>query len=144
MDLEQHLPFQIAVLSNLIKRGSSDLFASQANISANEWRVLAILNQNNAISSSTIRELTGIDKTTISKALKRLSSKELIELSADPNDRRSHLVCMTKQGLKLHGELAPKMIANGEHFKQSLSTGELQLFLELVKRLQQSAKELIN
>jgi len=142
--LAQHIPFQVAVLSNLMKQSSSDRFVEDSGMAGRDWRVLAIIGLQTITTPNHVASTTGIDKATVSRALKRLSQLQLIKKQPNKDDKRSTWLTLTAEGKRRFDHLMPQMQANGKTYDELLSPGEKSLLLELILRLQAKARTLID
>ncbi len=143
IDLTNHLPYKLAVLSNSIKRTTTDRFVNDSSLSARDWRVLAIIGNETPVTAADVVELTGMDKATVTRACQSLQSNHLIEKINHPTDKRSQLLKLTQQGSVEFNRLAPKMINSDQEYRSALSPGENLLLMELIDKLQRHADQLL-
>lgn len=143
IDLSNHLPYKLAVLSNSIKRTTSDRFVIDSSLSPRDWRVLVIIGNENSVTAADVVERTGMDKATVTRACQSLQSKNLIEKSSHPTDKRSQLLTLSQQGSVEFNRLAPKMISSDQEYRSALSRGENLLLMELIDKLQRHADQLL-
>jgi DNA-binding MarR family transcriptional regulator len=66
----------------------------------------------------------------------KLLIKELVTRNVCSENRRKIEVLITKKGLKLLGELDPKVVANENHFCSNLTLNELHQLNLLLEKLQ--------
>jgi len=66
-----------------------------------QFSLLMSLNRPEAPSMAPIASLLGMDRTTLTAALKPLERRGLIKVSADPDDRRSRILRLTAKGQDL-------------------------------------------
>ncbi len=144
INLEQHIPYKLAVLSNSIKQTTSDRYVKGTDLSSRNWRVLAIIGIKSEIAASQIVLMTGMDKATISRSTSELERADLIKRVPNPNDGRSQLLTLTKEGKKKYRQIIPKMEASADDYKSVLTEGEACLLLELLAKLQQHANRLLD
>lgn len=144
LKLSEHLPFRIAVLSNLIKQGSSDVFVKESNMTGRDWRVVAIVGLHKTITPAEISTITGMDRATVTRSIQHLESLKLVSKTKHLSDGRSRVISLTNKGQNTYQALIPQMSENGDAFKQVLTEGEFQLFLELIEKLQTKAIDIIN
>jgi DNA-binding MarR family transcriptional regulator len=144
LDLQHHLPFQLAVLSNYVKQSTSDRLAKNHGMSGRDWRVLAIIGMHQPVTPASIAEVTGMDRVTVTRSIQQLEAKQLVSKSKNQVDGRSVLVRLTKQGEAHWRPMMQAMQQQGEAYRRLLTPGEFALLLELIERLQNYArKELI-
>jgi len=68
--------------------------------------ILLSLRQHSHLTQKDIQNLLSTDKTTISKSVKSLEEKKLIEKIIDPNDQRKKYIYLTPKGKKITKELS--------------------------------------
>ena len=106
-DLEQFLPYQLAVLSARVSAEFSTLYRHKFGISVAEWRVVAHLSQSGTVSVREIHERVDMDKSKVSRAASRLESHGYITKTSNPDDGRLVALALTKKGKAMVAELAP-------------------------------------
>jgi len=106
-DLSSFLPYQLAVASSRISREFSERYKREFGLSIPEWRVLAHLEQSDAVSVREIHERVDMDKSKVSRAAARLESSGLIEKRENPEDRRLLDMRLTAKGRDLIARIVP-------------------------------------
>ncbi len=71
------------------------------NLTNGQFSLLMSLNRPDPPGMAAVAELLGMDRTTLTAALKPLERRGLVTVTADPRDRRSRLLTLTTQGKKL-------------------------------------------
>jgi DNA-binding MarR family transcriptional regulator len=66
-----------------------------------QFSLLMGLNRPKPVSIAPVASLLAMDRTTVTAALKPLERRGLVEISADPEDRRSRLLALTPAGHRL-------------------------------------------
>lgn len=96
----------------------------------NQFSLLMALNGPEPASMGRVAALLGVDRTTLTAALKPLVARGLATVSADPEDRRARRIALTPQGgaclaealpiwRRLHATLEAEL-AEPEHLRRSL------------------------
>ncbi|PIE06524.1 MAG: MarR family transcriptional regulator [Rhodobacterales bacterium] len=106
-NLDDFLPYQLAELSRRASAGFSRHYKKVYGISVAEWRVLAHLSQQEAVSVREIHTRVGMDKPKVSRAATRLEAAGHVIKAVNPNDRRLVELSLTPQGRELIATLAP-------------------------------------
>lgn len=106
-DLEQFLPYQLAVLSARVSGEFSTLYRQKFGISVAEWRVVAHLSQSGSVSVREIHERVDMDKSKVSRAASRLETRGYITKTSNPDDGRLVALALTQKGKAMVAELAP-------------------------------------
>ncbi len=106
-DLDQFLPYQLAVLAGRVSRGLAEHYRSEFGLSIPEWRVLVHLNQAGTLSIRDLHLRADLEKSKASRAASRLESAGLIAKRDDPQDRRLVALMLTDEGRALMAKLIP-------------------------------------
>jgi DNA-binding MarR family transcriptional regulator len=72
-----------------------------------QFSLLMGLNRPKPVSIAPVASLLAMDRTTVTAALKPLERRGLVEITADPNDRRSRLLALTPSGHHLLRKALP-------------------------------------
>lgn len=97
-----------------------------------QFGVLTALSMNPWLDQKAIARELALDRTTTAEVLKRLEEKGLIERRVNPDDRRSRLSVITKQGLKLIRSLQDNMQRSQDRLIEPLSAADRAVFMKLV------------
>lgn len=142
-ELEYFLPYRLSLLTNTVSDGIAQAYRQRHEISVTEWRVMAVLGRYPGLTASEIVERTAVDKVAISRAVKRLSSKNLIERKPDPADRRRmRLHITTGPGSKVLEDVIPLAQRYEDDLLEMLSEAERQALGITLKKLQARARVL--
>lgn len=105
--LDDFLPYQLAVVAQIISRDFSHLYRDRFGISIPEWRVLAHLSQEGMVSVREIHDRVAMDKSKVSRAASRLEAAGYITKAENAQDRRLVCLTLTDKGHDLVHEIAP-------------------------------------
>ena len=83
-----------------------------------------------------------MDKVTVSRAARGLAARRLISRSENRADGRSHVVTLSMEGARLHGEIAPLALAYEAALIAGLAPAEVAQLKRLLARLQTAADTL--
>jgi DNA-binding MarR family transcriptional regulator len=119
-DLSTFLPYRIASVGALVSRDFAQHYRSQFGISIAEWRVLAHLSQDGALSVRDIHARVDLDKPKVSRAASRLEAAGLITKVADEQDRRLVALSLTDKGAELMQALIPVALEFQAELQQRL------------------------
>lgn len=136
-DINLHLTYRIARLQARLSAQAADILRTHSNISLSEWRIIAVLSDDNINSQKDVLRAMGLDKGQISRNLKSLASMNLISLSTSDTDQRLQNISLTPQGHKLVAQLSPIMLTRQKHLQQDFNEDDLTLLFDLLSRLEQ-------
>lgn len=97
--------------------------------------MLTALSMNPWLDQKAIGRELSLDRTTTAEVLKRLGDKGLVETRVNPDDRRSRLSVITKEGLKLINDLQESIYLSQELLVEPLSPEDRVVFMKLLAQL---------
>src|SRR5262245_17793198 len=100
--LERFLPYRLSVLANRASRALARLYGERFGLSVAEWRVIAHLARTAPASANEVAARAAMDKVQVSRAVARLTAKELVERATDAADRRRSALRLTRRGQATH------------------------------------------
>ena len=106
-DLEQFLPYQLAVLAERTSRAFEAEYRARFGIGVAEWRVLAHLSQSPSVSVRDIQKQVAMEKSRVSRAAGRLETAGYVLRRPDPQDGRLIALELTKKGHDLIATMTP-------------------------------------
>ncbi|CAM4192174.1 MarR family winged helix-turn-helix transcriptional regulator [Pseudoalteromonas byunsanensis] len=137
LKIDEFLPYRLVKLANKVSAAFSEVYFEQAGLTVPQWRVIAHLAQQKQCSAKQLCDLAEIDKSTMSRAVKQLTDKQLIELCADPNDKRAKLLSLTKDGDVLYAKLSPKALEWEQGLLVELSDDEKHMLRHVMDKIEQ-------
>lgn len=143
LSLEEHLPFRVAVLANLLRVDRDPLVRRHSDLGVRELRVLLNLGSYQPTSAADIAYQARLDTPTVSRALKTLAAQGLVATLDDRLDRRRTLIGLTDSGLALYGTIAAILEARAARLAAILEPGELASLMDMLRRLEERAEELL-
>lgn len=106
-DLSQFLPYQLAAAAQRVSREFAETYRRDFGITIPEWRVLAHLAQEGAVSVRDIHLRVDMDKSKVSRAASRLEAAGYVTKIANTEDRRLIALSLTHSGRGLMERLIP-------------------------------------
>ena len=94
-ELPTRLRLAIARMARRLRQEAGD------DLSPSMTAALATIDRHGPLAPSRLAELERIKRPTVTRVLQRLEEEGLVERSEDPDDRRSAVVCVTKEGAAL-------------------------------------------
>src|SRR5580693_3054974 len=89
-----------------------------------QFSLLMSLNRPKPPAMGAVASLLAVDRTTLTAALKPLERRGLIKVTADPRDRRSRLMVLTAQGMRLLASAVPVWQRTHEEVETLLPEGD--------------------
>ncbi len=134
--LEAFLPYRLATVSNRISRAIATLYSERFGLSIPEWRVMAVLGERPEISANAVAERTAMDKVAVSRAVRRLLKKGLLERHFAPDDRRRSVLALSSAGRAVYREVVPLARRFETALLTALTPEEATIFSLLLSKLE--------
>lgn len=112
-------------------------------ITRREWRVLALLAQEEGLLSSQLAERIQLDRARTSRAITSLVAKKLVKRETGPGDRRQARLALTPQGRALYEALFPLVREINRELLAALPAGDVQRMDAALDALQARADTMV-
>jgi DNA-binding MarR family transcriptional regulator len=142
MELQQFLPYRLAVLAEAVSRSMAAVYRERFELSRDEWRLLAALSGSGRIQAAEAAQITTLDKMQASRALRSLEARRLVNRETDPGDRRHVIVHLLPAGLALLRQVAPRVLAREAFLLEALDEQERAVLDRALGKLLQRARTL--
>jgi DNA-binding MarR family transcriptional regulator len=139
LDLFRFVPFRLNRLAAEVSAALSVEYRERYGLDIPEWRVLATLGfRNEACSAQYIAHCTRTHKSTISRAVTALMTRQLVERVENEDDRREYRLRLTRKGKTLYEELIPRLLRKEQDILSCLSAREQKDFAVTLGKIEQS------
>ena len=105
--LEEFLPFRLAVASESVARVIARNYLQRSGLAMPEWRLLAAVGRFSVLSPTAAGERTSMDKVKVSRAAASLVARGLLRQAQDPEDGRGRLLRLTRKGAAIYAGVKP-------------------------------------
>lgn len=112
-------------------------------ITRREWRVLALLAQDEDLLSSQLAERAQLDRARTSRAITSLVAKKLVRRATGVADRRQARLALTPAGRSLYEQLFPLVCEINRGLLATLSQAEVERLEHALDALQQQADRMV-
>jgi DNA-binding MarR family transcriptional regulator len=143
LDLVAHMPFRIAVVSNLLAFNRDWKIRSLCDLEPRELRIFINIGSYMPIKAADIAYQSRLDSYTISRAVKKLQSFGLIDIVADPANKNVKKLLLNNKGKELYQQLVPELEARSKAFESALSEQEQAQFYSMIDKLENKAEEIL-
>lgn len=140
--LDGYLPYRLSVASNAVSGLIARAYQDRFGLTIPQWRLTCVLAEDGGLTQGQVVTRTVMDKVTVSRAAQGLLKRRLVERSDHHADGRSHVLSLTHEGRRLHGEIAPLALAYEAALIAGLTPEEVALVRRLLGRLQTAATAL--
>ena len=139
LDLFRFVPFRLNRLAAEVSAALSGEYQQRYGLDIPEWRVLATLGfRNDACSAQYIAHCTRTHKSTISRAVTALMTRQLVERVENEDDRREFRLRMTRKGKALYQALIPRLKRKEQAILSCLSAQERKNFAQMLGKIEKS------
>jgi len=135
LNLEDFLPYRLAVLSHTISTTIAKTYESKFGVSIPEWRVIAILGRFPGLSAVEVADRTMLDKVAVSRAVTKLIKGGRIDREFADADRRRSILNLSAAGQEVHDEIAPLAMAFETELLQGIGADDYDTFNVVLERL---------
>lgn len=142
IDLSSFFPYQLSRLQATVSDCIAQVYAGKYQLSRQEWRVLATLNNQDALNASQIGEQCDLEKMPTSRAIKSLVNRELIIRKESQQDKRATLLSLSHTGHKLMQDISPLVISQEQAILSVLNHEEKAILSKVFDKLQSHADQL--
>lgn len=139
LKLDAYLPYRLSVASNAVSGLIARAYEDRFGLSIPQWRLICVLAEDGGKTQREIVARTVMDKVTVSRAARELVARRLAARSSNKSDGRSHVLTLTREGERLHAEIAPLALAYEAALIAGLAPGEVAQLKRLLARLQSAA-----
>jgi DNA-binding MarR family transcriptional regulator len=108
---------------------------SGADITPGQFGVLALIEANAGLSQTRLAQILGIDRSTLVAVIDKLERQGLVERAARPNDRRSHVLKLSRGGLARFRSLERRVRQHEARIARQLSARERATLIALLQRI---------
>lgn len=139
--LDDFIPYRLSVVSNLVSDGIAKTYEALFGLNIPEWRLVAVVAESDGITQQMIGQRTRMDKVTVSRAAIALVERELLTRTANPDDRRSHLLRLSPAGEELYAAIAPKALDLEARLFAHFESAEVAQFMTMLRRIEMLARD---
>jgi DNA-binding MarR family transcriptional regulator len=139
--LDRFIPYRLSVTSNVVSDVISTAYEALFGLSIPEWRVIAVVAEQDGITQQGICIATRMDKVTVSRATIALVDRGLITRAPNDADRRSRLLALTDAGRKLYADVSPKAIEFEDRIFSIFPPEEIDRFMAMLRAIEDRALE---
>lgn len=139
LDLFQFAPFRLNRLAAEVSAALSGEYRERHGLDIPEWRVLATLGlRSNACSAQYIARCTRTHKSTISRAVVALMTRQFVERVENKADRREFDLRLTRKGRVLYEKLIPRLLRKERDIMSCLTRREQKDFARMLGKIEGS------
>lgn len=142
-DLDSHLPFKVAVVSNLLALNRDWKIRQACQLDPREMRVLINIGSYMPIKSADIAYQSRLDSYTVSRAVKKLLELELIETQPDAHKKNVKNLVLKAKGEALYRDVTREMKQRDKVLNSVLSDEEQVVFNQLLDKIEYQSEAML-
>jgi len=135
LDLDRYVPALITFIANKLSRSATVLYQKRCAVNVTEWRILALLAIEPAISAARICSVIGYDKGPVSRTLAAMEERGLVAIRPDREDGRSHSISLTAKGAATHDKVIALALERERRLLCCLNKAERETLIVLLRRV---------
>lgn len=143
LDLHNHLPYRVAVVSNLLALNRDWKIREVCDLDPREIRVLLNIGSYMPIKAADIAYQSRIDSYNVSRAVKALQKRSLIDLQPATHSKNIKYLVLNEQGQALYQQVTSAMNARTEALEHVLTADERKLFIAMLEKLENNAEKVL-
>lgn len=132
-DLDRSVLFLTTAFANKLSKGASRRLKDALGIGLMEWRVVCNLGAEPGLSAARIAEISGVDKSVVSRAVAELERQKLV--TAEDQRGRQMALRLTPAGQALHDRGVVRADGREQRLLDGFSAAEQDKLIEFLKRL---------
>ena len=132
--------FRLAKLQGSLNRQATALLKAKTGLTLVEWRLIQILRMFKNASMHEIADLVLMDKGQLSRKIKVMKAKGLLNRERDTKDRRVQHLKLTKKARELSNKMMPTMEARQQLLLAEVAPEDLTTFYQVVDKLELASK----
>jgi DNA-binding MarR family transcriptional regulator len=125
----------LLVLANLTARPFNERFGRRLRLTLSEWRVLLVVADRPGITAQDLADYLGLDKMSVSRAVRGLLARGRVARRASAEDRRRLHLSLTTAGWRVYREIADSGLARERAVFGTLAQAERKAFFAALARL---------
>ncbi len=133
-NLEDFLPYRLSVAANAVSKRIAKTYAPY-KLSRTQWRVMAVLASCAKMTAQAVADKTGMDKTTVSRAVAKMLERGLIKRGVSEQDGRSAPLSLSDKGREMFAKIAPEALRQEQELKEMFSGAELEMLTSFLDKI---------
>ncbi|MGE0180805.1 MAG: MarR family winged helix-turn-helix transcriptional regulator [Parvularculaceae bacterium] len=135
-DLENFLPYRLHQAAEQSSLSFRKAYQDKYGMTRPDWRVLFNIGQYGPITAVELSRKAFLHKTKISRAVVRLERRRWLRRIEDPEDRRSHALILTKEGMRVFADLRAMAKDYNDRLTNALGRNDAKLLLAQLRKLE--------
>jgi len=134
--LDDFLPYRMSITTNLVSELVASTYQALFGLSIPEWRMIAVIAEQDRMTQQMIGLKTRMDKVTVSRAVAALVQRGLLVRETHAGDRRSHWLALSGEGRALYDVVAPKALELERRIFSAIPKEEIAAFTATLRKIE--------
>jgi DNA-binding MarR family transcriptional regulator len=135
LDLPNYFPAIMTAIANQWSRESAAAYLEEFDVSLAEWRLIALMAAEPWITASRVDVVIGMDKASVSRGVRLLEHRGLVETRPNALDPRRREMNLTSAGRDLQSRIAAIALAREAKILDCLDANERKTLVSLLTRV---------
>ena len=132
--------YRLAKLQSRLNAQGTAILKEKSGLSLVEWRVIQVIRMFEKPSLSQIAEHVQMDKGQLSRKVKVMIEKGLLNSRRNDDDKRIQKLWLTEKAKKINMDLMPVMERRQHHLLADVTPDELEMFYRIITKIEAAAK----
>jgi len=134
-DLQSFFPYQVRVFYSDVTTALADIYTQDHGLTPSEWRTMAILGEDGRMPATEIVERSSMDKVSVSRSVKKMHERGLLEKADNAEDGRSSLLFLSAAGKAVYRDIVPKVLAAEKKMLSGIGAEDFEMFLGVMQQV---------
>ncbi len=142
VDIETYIPYFLSSVNNRLSQSASRDYLSSFKIGVTDWRVMSMIAIEPRIPATRIVQVLSMDKGAVSRALNKLSKRNLVAYETITNDPRRRIWTLNDAGNTLHDDILSVALAREQRLIDGIDAADLENFLRVIRIMRKNVESL--
>jgi DNA-binding MarR family transcriptional regulator len=139
LQLQEYLPYRLSVAANAVSRLIARAYEDQFGLTIPQWRLMAVLGDEGALTQQALCGRTLMDKVTVMRAAQGLTRRRLVKRQPNAQDGRSHRLDLSQTGYALYCKVIPLAREYESQLLAGLKASDVALLHRLLRQVEAAA-----
>jgi DNA-binding MarR family transcriptional regulator len=139
LQLAQYLPYRLSVAANAASRLIARAYEDQFGLTIPQWRLMAVLGDEGALTQQSLCGRTLMDKVTVMRAAQGLTRRRLVKRQPNAQDGRSHRLDLSPTGYALYCKVIPLAREYESQLLAGMKATDVALLHRLLRHVEDAA-----
>src|SRR5580698_8630187 len=137
--LQEYLPYRLSVAANAVSRVIARAYEDQFGLTIPQWRLMAVLGDEGALTQQSLCGRTVMDKVTVMRAAQGLTRRRLVKRLPNAQDGRSHRLDLSPSGYALYQKVVPLALEYESQLFAGMKGSDVALLHQLLRQVEGTA-----